>query len=69
MAKQPAQRDVRQAADVVRKVLAEVDAGNLAADDTPHGRRLLRRLEGAAAVLEVAAGTAAQRPAESRTAP
>ena len=59
--------ETAEAAAVLRRLLAEVDAGGLS-DGGAHGSRLMRRLEGAAAALEVAAGTAVRPPTAGRTA-
>ena len=45
-------RDRQEATAVVRRLLATVERGEIEAD-TPAARRLLRRLEGAAAAWEV----------------
>ena len=60
--------EAAEAAKVLRQVLAEVDAGNLV-NTGPRGGHLLRRLEGAAVALEVAASTRRQRPATGDVAP
>ena len=45
-----------EVAEVLRHLLAEVDAGHLS-DGGAQGSRVMRRLEGAIVALETAAGT------------
>lgn len=55
-----------EAAELLRRLLAEVDAGRLDADN-PKGRGIVRQIEGAAVALEhVARGKTRRRGAGSR---
>ena len=50
-------RDRQEAADALAALLRAVEAGELTAD-TPQEKRMLRRIEGAVAGLDVETGTA-----------